>query len=203
MIKMPAVHFWRLSSWRFDLHTYFHSFPRLRERFVVRFNASNDTNFQKLQQEKKQSTFTEAQHVSFSYIVLMRPRNVEVCFPLKRQFTQELFPKSRLKSAKSPLPVDMRRLKTSLLKPQQCWELLRLCWQWCANGCINNQQCWGVVASVLAVVCKRMQQHTNNVGSCCVRVGIGVQTDPKTPNNVGTCSALWEGYNSYDSEDHV
>ena len=77
MIKMPAVHFWRLSSWRFDLHTYFHSFPRLRERFVVRFNASNDTNFQKLQQEKKQSTFTEAQHVSFSYIVLMRPRNVE------------------------------------------------------------------------------------------------------------------------------
>ena len=43
----------------------------------------------------------------------------------------------------------------------------------------------GVVASVWAVVCKRMQQHTNNVGSCCVRVGIGVQTDPKTPNKVG------------------
>ena len=81
MIKMPPVHFWRLSSWRFDLHTYFHSFPRLRERFVVRFNASNDTNFQKLQQEKKQSTFTEAQHVSFSYIVLMRPRNVEAVIP--------------------------------------------------------------------------------------------------------------------------
>ena len=81
MIKMPAVHFWCLSSWRFDLNTYFHSFPCLRERFVVRFNASNDTNFQKLQQEKKQSTFTEAQHVSFSYIVLMRPRNVETMIP--------------------------------------------------------------------------------------------------------------------------
>ena len=26
-------------------------------------------------------------------------------------------------------------------------------------------------------------------------VGSGVQTDATTPNNVGTCSALWEGYN--------
>ena len=22
---------------------------------------------------------------------------------------------------------------------QQCWELLRACWQWCANGCNNSQ----------------------------------------------------------------
>ena len=35
----------------------------------------------------------------------------------------------------------------------------------------------------------------NNVGSCCVRVGSGVQTDATTPNNVGTCSASWEEYN--------
>ena len=35
----------------------------------------------------------------------------------------------------------------------------------------------------------------NNVGSCWVRVGSGVQTDATTPNNVGTCSASWEGYN--------
>ena len=35
----------------------------------------------------------------------------------------------------------------------------------------------------------------NNVGSCCMRVGSGAQTDATTPNNVGTCSALWEGYN--------
>ena len=34
-----------------------------------------------------------------------------------------------------------------------------------------------------------------NVGSCCVRVGSGVQTDATTPDNIGTCSASWEGYN--------
>ena len=40
-------------------------------------------------------------------------------------------------------------------------------------------------------------QHccANNVGSCCVRVSSGVQTDATTPNNVGICSASWEGYN--------
>ena len=40
-------------------------------------------------------------------------------------------------------------------------------------------------------------QHScaNNVGSCCVRVGSGVQTDATTPNNVRTYSASWEGYN--------
>ena len=47
--------------------------------------------------------------------------------------------------------------------------------------------------------CKRSQQLPTllgqlNVGRCCVRVGDGVQTDA-TPNNVGTCSASWEGYN--------
>ena len=43
-----------------------------------------------------------------------------------------------------------------------------------ANGLNNSQHCCA-----------------NNVGSCCVRVGSGVQTDATTPNNVGT----WEGYN--------
>ena len=47
-----------------------------------------------------------------------------------------------------------------------------------ANGRNNSQHCCA-----------------NNVGSCCVRVGSGVQTDATTPNNVGTCSASWEGYN--------
>ena len=35
--------------------------------------------------------------------------------------------------------------RTQQLPPllrQQCWELLRACWQWCANGCNNSQQCW-------------------------------------------------------------
>ena len=25
---------------------------------------------------------------------------------------------------------------------QQCWELLRACWQWCANRCNSSQQVW-------------------------------------------------------------
>ena len=34
-------------------------------------------------------------------------------------------------------------------------------------------------------------QHccVNIVGSCCLRVGSGVQTDATTPNKFGTCSA--------------
>ena len=35
----------------------------------------------------------------------------------------------------------------------------------------------------------------NNVGSCCMHVGSGVQTDATTPNKFGTCSASWEEYN--------
>ena len=35
----------------------------------------------------------------------------------------------------------------------------------------------------------------NNSQHCCVRVSSGLQTDATTPNNVGTCSASWEGYN--------
>ena len=48
----------------------------------------------------------------------------------------------------------------------------------CANGRNNSQHCCA-----------------NSVGSCCVRVGTGVQTDATTPNKFGTCSASWEGYN--------
>ena len=48
------------------------------------------------------------------------------------------------------------------------YRLLRLC----ANGRNNSQHCC-----------------TNNVGSCCVRVGSGAQTDATTPNKFGTCSA--------------
>ena len=59
----------------------------------------------------------------------------------------------------------MQQLPTLLR--QQCWELLHACWQWCANGCNNSQHCCA-----------------NNVGSCCMRVGSGVQTDATTPNIV-------------------
>ena len=47
-----------------------------------------------------------------------------------------------------------------------------------ANGRNNSQHCCA-----------------NNDGTCCVRVGSGVQTDAATPNNVGTYSTPWEGYN--------
>ena len=61
---------------------------------------------------------------------------------------------------------------------QQCWELLRACWQWCANGCNNSQQCWDLQCIVgriqpmsLCKACVRSVRGPNNVG----RV---VQTDP-------------------------
>ena len=48
-----------------------------------------------------------------------------------------------------------------------------------ANGRNNSQYCC-----------------VDNVGSCCVRVGSGVQTDATTPIKFGTCSASWEEHNS-------
>ena len=61
-----------------------------------------------------------------------------------------------------------------------------------AKGRSNSQQTvLGVVASVLIVVCKWMKQlSTNNVGSCCVLVDSGVQTDATTPNNAGPSQVL-------------
>ena len=47
-----------------------------------------------------------------------------------------------------------------------------------SNCCYCKQHCWA-----------------NNVGSCRVVVDSGMQTDATTRNNVGICSALWEGYN--------
>ena len=62
--------------------------------------------------------------------------------------------------------IPMQQLPTILA--QQCWKLLRSCWQWCAYGCTNSQQCW-----------------PNNAGSCCVSVSSGVRTVATTPNYVG------------------
>ena len=61
------------------------------------------------------------------------------------------------------------------------WSLVcffRLFFRLRANGRNNSQHCCA-----------------NTVGSCCVRVGSGVQTDATTPNKFGNCSALWEEYN--------
>ena len=61
---------------------------------------------------------------------------------------------------------------------QQCWELLRACWQWCANGCNNSQQCWDLQCIVgriqpisLCKPCVMSVRGPNNVGRA-------VQTDP-------------------------
>ena len=61
---------------------------------------------------------------------------------------------------------------------QQCWELLRTCWQWCANGCNNSQQCWDLQCIVgriqpisLCKPCVMSVRGPNNVGRA-------VQTDP-------------------------
>ena len=50
----------------------------------------------------------------------------------------------------------------------------------------------GVVALVLAVVCKRLQQLPTMLGPA---VHPGKETAATIPNNVGICSASWEGYN--------
>ena len=61
---------------------------------------------------------------------------------------------------------------------QQCWQLLRACLQWCANGCNNCQQCWDLQCIVgrkqpisLCKPCVMSVRGPNNVGRA-------VQTDP-------------------------
>ena len=61
---------------------------------------------------------------------------------------------------------------------QQCWELLRACRQWSANGCNNSQQCWDLQCIVgriqpisLCKTCVMSARGPNNVGRA-------VQTDP-------------------------
>ena len=64
------------------------------------------------------------------------------------------------------------------LLAQQCWELLRACWQWSANGCNNSEQCWNLQCIVrriqpisLCKPCVMSVRGPNNVGRA-------VQTDP-------------------------
>ena len=51
---------------------------------------------------------------------------------------------------------------------QQRWELLRPCWQWCANGRNNSQQCLDLQCSVGRI----QAEAPENVGGA-------LQTDPK------------------------
>ena len=75
----------------------------------------------------------------------------------------------------------------------------------CANGRNNSHNyvannvgsCCVRDGSGIQTRCNDSQNYVaDNVGSCCVRDGSGVQTRASTLNNVGTCSSSWEGYNS-------
>ena len=60
---------------------------------------------------------------------------------------------------------------------QQCWELLRACWQWCVNGC-NNSQCWDLQSIVGRIqpisLCNRCVMSVRGPNN----VGRALQTDP-------------------------
>ena len=79
---------------------------------------------------------------------------------------------------KIPKTACKRTYQLPTLLRQQCWELLRACWQWCANGCNNSQQCWDLQCIVgriqpmsLCKPCVMSVRGPNNVGRA-------VQTDP-------------------------
>ena len=85
----------------------------------------------------------------------------------------------------------MQQLPTMLR--QQCWELLRACWQWCTNGCNNSQQCWDLQCIMgriqpisLCKPCVMSVRGPNNVGWA-------VQTNPTLLHyasakwNAGSC----------------
>ena len=82
------------------------------------------------------------------------------------------------KNFSKPL-IELNRLKAACKRmQQQCWELLRVCWQWCANRWNNSQQCWDLQCIVgriqpisLCKPCVMSMCGPNNVGRA-------VQTDP-------------------------
>ena len=77
--------------------------------------------------------------------------------------------------------IDKDDLLAACKRAQQlptCWEMLRLCWQWCANGCNNSQRVWDLQCIVgkiqpisLCSPCVMSVRGPNNVGRA-------VQTDP-------------------------
>ena len=63
------------------------------------------------------------------------------------------------------------RNELSTLLAQQCWELMRPCWQLRANGCNHSQQCWDLQCIVgriqpisLCKPCVMSVRGPNNVG---------------------------------------
>ena len=93
----------------------------------------------------------------------------------------------------------------AILLAKHCWMLH------VSSACSPCVACaWlllGIDAQSLSLVtlvatCKRTQQFQTllsqkTLGVVCISVGSGVQTDATFPNdNVGTCTAFWEEYNT-------
>ena len=74
----------------------------------------------------------------------------------------------------------------------------------CESGCLKtywleNSTFYYICSKTNASFKLRANERNNSqyfvvniVGSCGVRVGSGVQVGAATPNDTGTCSALWE-----------
>ena len=84
--------------------------------------------------------------------------------------------------------VQTQQLPTLLR--QQCWKLLRACWQWCANGCNNSQQCWYLGRIQPISLCKpcvmsvRGPNIVGRVGSCWLKSLTGFKLCATTLNNI-------------------
>ena len=103
----------------------------------------------------------------FFYFIIILPFKLNICIKLKYK-----------DEAREPKAAFKRTQQLPALLRQQCWELLRACWQWCANGCNNFQQCWDLQCIVgrvqpisLCKPCVMSVRGPNNVGRA-------VQTDP-------------------------
>ena len=75
-------------------------------------------------------------------------------------------------------------LATSLA--QQCWKLLRPCWQWWANGSNNSQQCWDLRCIVGRIQPRRLWRPCVTRVRGPNNVGKAVQTNP-----ILLCYAWW------------
>ena len=99
----------------------------------------------------------------------------------------------RLHGAKSLTGVKLCAVTPNNTQQQICIRVYKRRQHVTSNNNIASVFTW------LWAACKRAQQLPtllrHNVGSCCVRVASGVQTDVTTPNKFGTSSESWEEYN--------
>ena len=92
------------------------------------------------------------------------------------------------------LSLTIREFKAACKRTQQLPTLLRACWQWCANGCNNSQQCWDLQCIVGRIqpisLCKPCVMSVRGPKLCATtrnNMQQGVQTDATC--NIQQC---WE-----------